>query len=193
MHVSLDKIKDWQIVSVEDGQGQAVTAGCSPPSLPFPIPGPLCRLYTADILGLSRHTLCYHQGHLCYLFDHGQDAEPLFETLDYIREDCLFNLGMADPPNPSAGFYYNVYIHHGDQDLFPDGWALGQGTDPYGFPFLTVPHGSLPSHSIYHEGFHIFQYRANSPGSFLKGFNFRCFFICIFNYFYTNRICVPGG
>jgi len=78
-------------------------------------------------------------------FDHGDDAEPLFETLEYIRDDCLYSLGMADPPNPSAGFYYNVYIHHGDQDLFPNGWALGQGTDPYGFPFLTVPHGSLPS------------------------------------------------
>jgi len=102
-------------------------------------------------------------------FDHGDDAEPLFETLEYIRDDCLYNLGMADPPNPSAGFYYNVYIHHGDQDLFPDGWALGQGTDPYGLPFLTVPHGSLPSHSIYHEGFHIFQYRANSPGFEYRG------------------------
>ena len=79
-------------------------------------------------------------------------------------------------------------------DLFPSGWALGQGTDPYGLPFLTVslavvaaitmleqlstlkksnlqiqiihfasvhhqqvPHGSLESRSIYHEGFHIFQ------------------------------------
>jgi len=102
-------------------------------------------------------------------FDHGEDAEPLFETLEYIRDDCLYNLGMADPPNPSAGFYYNVYIHHGDQDLFPNGWALGQGTDPFGFPFLTVPHGSLPSHSIYHEGFHIFQYRANSPGFAYSG------------------------
>jgi len=102
-------------------------------------------------------------------FDHGDDAEPLFETLEYIRDDCLYSLGMADPPNPSAGFYYNVYIHHGDQDLFPNGWALGQGTDPYGFPFLTVPHGSLPSHSIYHEGFHIFQYRANSPGFAYSG------------------------
>ena len=98
------------------------------------------------------------------VFDHGGDAEPLFEILEYIRDDCLYSLGMADPPNPSKGYFYNVYIHHGDQDLFPNGWALGQGTDPYGLPFLTVPHGSLLSHSIYHEGFHIFQYLANSPG-----------------------------
>ena len=23
------------------------------------------------------------------------------------------------------------------EDMFPEGWALGQGTDPYGLPFLT--------------------------------------------------------
>jgi len=97
-------------------------------------------------------------------FDHEADAQPLYEILNLIRDDCLNNLGMADPPNPGQGFYYNVYIHHGQDDLFPSGWALGQGTDPYGLPFLTVPHGSLGSRSIYHEGFHIFQYMANSPG-----------------------------
>eukprot|EP00091_Calanus_sinicus_P014006 TRINITY_DN31241_c0_g1_i1.p1 TRINITY_DN31241_c0_g1~~TRINITY_DN31241_c0_g1_i1.p1 ORF type:complete len:134 (-),score=26.05 TRINITY_DN31241_c0_g1_i1:65-466(-) len=56
------------------------------------------------------------------VFDHGGDAEPLFEILDYIRDDCLYSLGMADPPNPSKGYFYIVYIHHGDQDLFPNGW-----------------------------------------------------------------------
>lgn len=98
------------------------------------------------------------------LFDHGADSQPLFETLSMIRDDCLTNLGMADPPNPAAGFYYNVYIHHGQDDQFPEGWALGQGTDPYGLPFLTVPHGYVRHQSIYHEGFHIFQYMATSPG-----------------------------
>ena len=98
-------------------------------------------------------------------FDHGNDVEPLFETLNYVRDDCLYNLGMADPPNPSQGHFYNVYIHHNADDMFPEGWALGQGTDPYGLPFLTVPHGSLTSTSIYHEGFHIFQYMMNSPGN----------------------------
>ena len=28
--------------------------------------------------------------------------------------------------------------HYDQDDLFPSGWALGQGTDPYGLPFLTV-------------------------------------------------------
>ena len=28
------------------------------------------------------------------------------------RTECLLNLGMADPPNPGRGNFYNVYIHH---------------------------------------------------------------------------------
>ena len=65
------------------------------------------------------------------IFDHSDDTNTLFEKLIMIRNDCLDNLGMADPPNPHAGFFYNVYIHHndqGEQDIFPNGWALGQGT-----------------------------------------------------------------
>jgi len=76
---------------------------------------------------------------------------------------------MKDPPNPGSGFYYNVYIHHGEDDLFPSGWAMGQGTDPFGFPYLTMHYSGLfgtsgGSQTLYHEGFHIFQYEANSPG-----------------------------
>ena len=39
---------------------------------------------------------------------------------------------LSDPdPHP--------YKSQDDQDdLFPSGWALGQGTDPFGLPFLTV-------------------------------------------------------
>ena len=36
-------------------------------------------------------------------FDHREDAYLLLEKLMAIREDLLNNLGMADPPNPSAG------------------------------------------------------------------------------------------
>jgi len=101
--------------------------------------------------------------------DHLADAEPLADILIGVRDDCLSNLGMKDPPNPGTGFYYNVYIHHGDDDLFPSGWAMGQGTDPYGFPYLTLHYSGLfgsngGSQTVYHEGFHIFQYNANSPG-----------------------------
>ena len=110
-------------------------------------------------------------------FDHREDAYLLLEKLMAIREDLLNNLGMADPPNPSAGFFYNVYIHSndasGEEDLFPDGWAQGQGTDPYGLPFLTVPsvpwYDGIHSTAIYHEGYHIFQYSQNSPGFAYRG------------------------
>ena len=107
------------------------------------------------------------------IFDHADDIPYILEKLIFIRNDCLENLGMSDPPNPANGFFYNVYIHHdqndGDQDLFPNGWAYGQGTDPFGFPFLTVPHGGIYSKTLYHEGFHIFQYDSNSPGFAYSG------------------------
>jgi len=97
-------------------------------------------------------------------FDHEEDARTLLSTLSQIREDCLSNLDMADPPNPGRGNFYNVYIHHNEDDLFPSGWALGQGTDQSRNPYLTVPSGSLGGKRIWHEGFHIFQYSATSPG-----------------------------
>lgn len=98
-------------------------------------------------------------------FDHAEDAVQMFAQLQQIRRDCLDNLGMMDPPNPAAGFYYNVYIHHGAEDDFPEGWANGQGTDSFGMPFLTLPQGAHTDvANLYHEGFHIFQYQANAPG-----------------------------
>lgn len=98
-------------------------------------------------------------------FDHSGDLETLFGWLKEIRQDCRENLGMEDPPNPEAGHFYNVYIHHGEDDSFPNGWANGQGTNSYGLPFLTLPDGAHLEHgNVLHEGFHIFQYSANSPG-----------------------------
>jgi hypothetical protein len=98
-------------------------------------------------------------------FDHTADAPIMFKQLNAIRDDCLNNLGMQDPPNPESCFYYNVYIHHGANDGFPNGWANGQGTDSNGMPFLTLPAGlNTDPANTYHEGFHIFQYQASSPG-----------------------------
>jgi len=78
---------------------------------------------------------------------------------------------MSDPPNPLAGYYYNVYIHNPKQDLFPDDWAMGQGTDENGYPYLTIPiaYAKTGSSGVQHEGFHIFQYKANSPGFIYSG------------------------
>merc|ERR1711962_1612326 len=102
-------------------------------------------------------------------YDHEEDARALLSTLSQIRTECLLNLGMADPPNPGRGNFYNVYIHHKEDDLFPSGWALGQGTDESRNPYLTVPFGSLGNKRIWHEGFHIFQYSASSPGFEYRG------------------------
>jgi len=53
---------------------------------------------------------------------------------------------------------------------------MGQGTNQYGLPFLTLGFDGIysredegHSQTVYHEGFHIFQYRANSPGFAYSG------------------------
>jgi|GEM_PF-365405 len=98
-------------------------------------------------------------------FDHSDDTAVMFELLNEIRVDCIENLGMRDPPNPESCFYYNIYVHHGEADGYPNGWANGQGTDSNGMPFLTLPAGlNTDAANLYHEGFHIFQYQASSPG-----------------------------
>ena len=103
-------------------------------------------------------------------FDYGDKADELLETLVDVQDDCLNTYRMVNPPNPIDGYYYNVYIHNG-RDLFPDGWAMGQGTDSNGYPFLTIPIGyaNLNNAGLQHEGFHIFQYNANSPGFAYSG------------------------
>ena len=104
-------------------------------------------------------------------FDYSVQAEELLTTLTEVQNDCINTYYMQDPPNPVAGYYYNVYIHNGANDLFPNGWAMGQGTDENGHPFLTIPIGyaHLNNSGLQHEGFHIFQYRSNSPGFAYRG------------------------
>lgn len=98
-------------------------------------------------------------------YDHFDDAGFVIDSLLSIQAVSVNELGLQNPPNPGAGYYYNVYLHHGSDDLYPSGWGNGQGTDVYGYPFLTLPFGfHLHPGNIKHEGFHIFQYSANSPG-----------------------------
>ncbi len=103
-------------------------------------------------------------------FDHEEDAKAMFTMLNEVRRDCLEDLGMQDPPNPRAGFYFNVYIHHGAEDNFPNNWNNGVGTDSNQMPYLSLPvdyHINRPN--LYHEGLHIFQYSQNSPGFRYEG------------------------
>ncbi|MBT5426966.1 MAG: T9SS type A sorting domain-containing protein [Bacteroidetes bacterium] len=103
-------------------------------------------------------------------YDYADEAEDLLLTLVDCQNDCLNTYQMRNPPNPLDGYYYNVYIHNG-HDLFPDGWAMGQGTDSNGYPYLTIPIGYANRNNagLQHEGFHIFQYNANSPGYAYSG------------------------
>ncbi|OJJ19701.1 hypothetical protein BKI52_19405 [marine bacterium AO1-C] len=104
-------------------------------------------------------------------FDHTKDLATMFTYLNEVRTACLNKYGMSDPPNPTAGYFYNVYIHHGqDETALPTYWGNGQGTDTYGMPYLTLPSGANTDYAnLSHEGFHIFQYNANSSGFAYSG------------------------
>lgn len=105
-------------------------------------------------------------------YEYTSDAQELLEVMMGIRQVCLEELAMEDPPNPTDGYFYNIYIGNWLEDLFPDGWAVGQGTDSYGYPYLTLAIGAhLEPIYQYHEGFHIFQYNANSPGFSYSGYS----------------------
>ena len=102
-------------------------------------------------------------------WDYSDDAGRLLDTMLLYREQCLEELNMEDPPNPQAGFFYNVYLHHGG-DIFPDWWGNGQGTDGNGYPYLTLPIGAHNDWvNVAHETFHVFQYSANAPGFSYSG------------------------
>jgi len=102
-------------------------------------------------------------------YDYSEGAKNLLDSLVQTRKHCLDIFAMSDPKG-SDKYYYNVYIHNG-KDLFPDQWAQGQGTDKEGFPYLTIPSGlTNPDDGGHvHEGFHIFQYNATSPGFAYRG------------------------
>ena len=120
----------------------------------FPIPGPIDST-TDGIFAI------WWDGD----FSHLSETSTLFSRLAEVRNDAIQQLGMKDPPQLEECLYYNVYIHHGEDDGFPNGWGNGQGTDEHCRPYLTLPDGvQLNESNTYHEGFHIFQYNADSPG-----------------------------
>ena len=75
--------------------------------------------------------------------NYSAQADQLLDTMLSYRDTCLNKMAMMDPPNPVAGYYYNVYIHTAGDFFDPYGWGNGQGTDSNGFPFLTLPAGAL--------------------------------------------------
>jgi len=97
-------------------------------------------------------------------YDIADDVDRMLDSLVVYREACLNELGMEDPPNPTDGFFTNVYVHSNGHFSVHD-WGNGVGTDSNGYPFYTAPIGVLSDWNILaHEAFHFFQYSSNSPG-----------------------------
>lgn len=98
-------------------------------------------------------------------FDYSQQAEDSLGTFMEVQKECVETYHMSDPPGPLAGYYYNIYLFSGSDCFKEQKWGMGQGTDTNGFPFLTLPlnYAKAGSPGIYHEGLHIFQYKATSP------------------------------
>jgi len=100
-------------------------------------------------------------------FDCEGEAENVLRKLNEVREDCVANRGMRDPPTVDEGYYFNVYIHHvgrhgGKEDVFSDDWCAGGhvGTNPATrAPYMAIRRKNCFNDAvIFHEGFHVYQY-----------------------------------
>ena len=101
--------------------------------------------------------------------DHLSESEFSFSKLEAIRDLSLNQLEMFEPPNVEEGYFLNIYIHH-ENDIFPEWWGNGVGTNSYGLPYMTTGHeGLIDEANIFHEGFHLYQYKQNSPGFVYSG------------------------
>ena len=76
-------------------------------------------------------------------FDHKEDAYLLLEKLIAIREDLLNNLGMADPPNPSAGKVIIIQVG----SIRKCSPALSSDLSPFCIDIADL----FESYSIYHK------------------------------------------
>ncbi|MEM9365304.1 MAG: dockerin type I domain-containing protein [Planctomycetota bacterium] len=86
-------------------------------------------------------------------------ADAVFALLEEVREDAMNNLGFSDPPNPEAGYFFNVFVHRGEDDRFPNFFGNGVGFEaPNDLPDLAIPEGLHDDRSnMLHEAYHIFQ------------------------------------
>ncbi len=99
------------------------------------------------------------------VFDHS-DAKVTADGLDAARCRALTVNKMVDPPSARAGLYTNIYLHDPEaDDGLDDAFGNGVGTNAFDMPFMTLPLGAHADRAnLSHEGFHIFQYSASSPG-----------------------------
>ncbi len=91
-------------------------------------------------------------------FDHANEISVLKKWMNDIRAD-LNGIGIKDPSSFSDGYFTNIYIHHGEEDILPNYFGLGVGYDSAGFPYMTLPYllAFTDHSSVLHEAFHIFQ------------------------------------
>ena len=67
----------------------------------------------------------------------GSESEFSFSKLEAIRDLSLNQLEMFEPPNVEEGYFLNIYIHH-ENDIFPEWWGNGVGTNSYGLPYICL-------------------------------------------------------
>ncbi|MEM6778486.1 MAG: dockerin type I domain-containing protein [Planctomycetota bacterium] len=86
-------------------------------------------------------------------------ADAVFALLEETREDVITNLGFSDPPNPESGYFFNVFVHRGEDDRFPNFFGNGVGFEaPNDLPDLAIPEGLHDDRSnMLHEAYHVFQ------------------------------------
>ena len=90
-------------------------------------------------------------------------ADAVFELLNEARNNVQANLGLGDPPNTDAGYYFNVFVHRGDEDRFPSFFGNGVSFEAdTELPDLALPEGLHDDRSnVLHEAFHVFQTSSN--------------------------------
>lgn len=130
-------------------------------------------LYTEHLLnewGIAGFNFTvYKQGVFAYWWDSSFDISseiPAFaNVVDEVATD-LANYGVGNPLAYGAGQYANIYIHRGDDDVFPAVFSNGTGfegdeiNNGIAFAYLAYPYSedlTADKVNIYHELFHVFQ------------------------------------
>ncbi|MEM9463938.1 MAG: hypothetical protein AAGA90_01115 [Actinomycetota bacterium] len=111
----------------------------------------------------------YTEGHFAYWwdarFDSLEQAKSLAAVAAEVQAD-LSALGVGPPGAHAAGYYTNVFLHRGDDDVFPGFFGNGtgyEGDDEGGgpvFAYLAYPFDEeLAANrvNLFHELFHVFQ------------------------------------
>ncbi|MEM7324919.1 MAG: hypothetical protein AAF531_17665 [Actinomycetota bacterium] len=157
---------------VERADGVTVIATCDPCPL---------ELHTDFIIGGTeidpQDLTVYTRGSFAYWWDSRFDtlaqARNLASVVEEVEAD-LATLGVGGPGARAAGYFTNIFIHRGDDDVFPGYFGNGtgyEGDDETGgpvFAYLAYPFDEdLAANrvNIFHEVFHVFQGASSYDGT----------------------------